>query len=320
MSTEQQPKAAETREVSLPITGMTCASCVRRVERGLSKVEGVTGASVNLANERATVSYDPGKASLETLRQAVERAGYGVRREEASLPIKGMTCASCVRRVERGLSKVPGVETVAVNLATERATVGYVPGAASREDLRAAVERAGYEVGEELPAEGADAEAARRDRELRDLRLKFGVSLGVGLLLMAAMLLPLPFAHERLYPVMWLLSTPVQFWAGWRFYRGAWAAARHGSSNMNTLVAVGTTAAYAYSTVVTFLPGLVARKVKEPDLLSVAPITPSPGPFSTGMLSPVSIDSSTAERPSTTTPSTGTLSPGRTRSRSPATT
>ncbi len=141
--------------MSLPITGMTCASCVRRVERTLGKVAGVQGASVNLASERATVSYDPAQAGLDELKAAVERAGYGVRREEIVLPIGGMTCASCVRRVERALAKAPGVESVAVNLATERATVGYYPGAASVADLRAAVERAGYTVKDERAEEGA---------------------------------------------------------------------------------------------------------------------------------------------------------------------
>ncbi len=248
------------REISLPITGMTCASCVRRVERTLGKVAGVGEASVNLASERATVSYDPALVTLADLEGAVEKAGYGVRHEEIVLPITGMTCASCVRRVERALGKVPGVGAVAVNLATERATVDFFPGTATVADLRAAVERAGYGLAQETnEADGnIDHAAEERAREIGDLRRKFGVSLAVGALLMAAMFIPLPFDHRRLYPLMFLLATPVQFWAGWQFYRGAWAAGRHGSTNMNTLVAVGTTAAYGYSVFVTFFPALVA--------------------------------------------------------------
>jgi Cu+-exporting ATPase len=255
------PAGNAAREVSLPITGMTCASCVRRVERTLGKVEGVAVASVNLANERATVSYDPAKVQLADLEAAVERAGYGVRREEIVLPITGMTCASCVRRVERALGKVPGVQSVAVNLATERATVDLYPGAASVADLRAAVEKAGYGIGQAAveAGDGIDHAAEERARELRSLRLKFGVSLAVGALLMVAMFIRWPFDHTRLFPLMFLLATPVQFWAGWQFYRGAWAAGRHGSTNMNTLVAIGTTAAYGYSVFVTFFPGLVGR-------------------------------------------------------------
>jgi Cu+-exporting ATPase len=253
------------REISLPITGMTCASCVRRVERTLGKVPGVAAASVNLATEQATVSYDPATVRLADLEGAVERAGYGVRREEVVLPVTGMTCASCVRRVERALGKVPGVGAVAVNLATERATVEFYPGTASVADLRAAVEQAGYGLGQEAnAADGADHAAEERARAITNLRLKFGVSLAVGALLMAAMFVPWPFDHARLFPLMFLLATPVQFWAGWQFYRGAWAAGRHGSTNMNTLVAVGTTAAYGYSVFVTFFPGVVARLGLQP--------------------------------------------------------
>ena len=255
------PTPVAQREISLPITGMTCASCVRRVERTLGKVAGVGAASVNLATEQATVSYDPATVQLADLEAAVEKAGYGVRREAISLPVTGMTCASCVRRVERALGKVPGVQAVAVNLATERATVDFYPGATTLAELRAAVERAGYGLAEDadVAEDGTDRLAEERAREIASLRLKFVVSLAVGALLMAAMFIPLPFEHSRLFPLMFLLATPVQFWAGWQFYRGAWAAGRHGSTNMNTLVAVGTTAAYGYSAFVTFFPTLVAR-------------------------------------------------------------
>ncbi len=261
--------AGEERRVSLPIAGMTCASCVRRVERALSKVEGVGSASVNLASERAEVTYDPGKTEPGALQKAVERAGYGVRREETVLPISGMTCASCVRRVERAISKVPGVESVTVNLATERATVAYLPGVAGPAELRAAVERAGYEVGRqdaEDTDDPSDRAAEEHRRDLAALRLKFGISLAVGLLMMVVMFSPLPFPHERLYLLMFLLATPIQFWAGRQFYKGAWAAARHGTTNMNTLVAVGTTAAYLYSAFVTFFPALVERLGLQPEV------------------------------------------------------
>src|ERR1700712_3554449 len=123
MATEQlnqttPARPEQTAEALLPIGGMTCASCVRRVERALSKVDGVSSAGVNLATERATVKYDPAKVDLTKLRAAVEDAGYTVPSEEVLLPIEGMTCASCVRRVEKSLAKLPGVESAAVNLAT----------------------------------------------------------------------------------------------------------------------------------------------------------------------------------------------------------
>ncbi len=267
-----------TRDISLPITGMTCASCVRRVERTLGKVPGVAAASVNLATEQATVTYDPTAVRLADLETAVERAGYGVRREEVSLPVTGMTCASCVRRVERALAKVPGVESVAVNLATERATVDFYPGVASVADLRAAVERAGYGVAPAATDAGdaTDHVAEERAREIASLRHKFTLSLAVGLAIMAAMFVPasaLPFGRQWLFVAMFLLATPIQFWAGRPFYRAAWAAGRHGSTNMNTLVAVGTSAAYGYSVFVTFFPQVIARAGLQPEVYFDSSVT-----------------------------------------------
>jgi len=267
-----------TRDISLPITGMTCASCVRRVERTLGKVPGVAAASVNLATEQATVSYDPATVTLADLESAVEQAGYGIRREEVSLPITGMTCASCVRRVERALAKVPGVESVAVNLATERATVDFYPGVASLADLRVAVEQAGYGLAREATqaGDGTDHVAEERTREIASLRLKFGVSLAVGVAIMAAMFVPasaLPFGRQWLFVAMFLLATPIQFWAGRPFYRATWAAGRHGSTNMNTLVAVGTSAAYGYSVFVTFFPQVVARAGLQPEVYFDSSVT-----------------------------------------------
>jgi Cu+-exporting ATPase len=276
---------------------MTCASCVRRIEKGLSKVEGVREAGVNLATERAKVVYDPALATTGDLKAAVEKAGYGVRElpaeeprrvtaepaaapeaapaggpVELTLPIEGMTCASCVRRVERALSKVEGVEEAGVNLATERAHVVYDPSLADVPKLRAAVEKAGYKVGEvgtvtpqpqetaqsrPTPSEGpADGRESERQREIDGLRRRWTVSLIAGVAMMALMYLPLGINMLLLAPVLLIVSTLVQFWAGGVFYKAAWAAAKHGSTNMNTLVAVGTTIAYGYSAFVTLWPSL----------------------------------------------------------------
>src|SRR5215207_2030415 len=229
---------SSTIDVSFSVTGMTCASCVNRVEKAIGKVAGVERAAVNLATERATVSYDPRQATVADIATAVERAGYGVNDlpadpvvapepsspavpsgngsddatapgvTEAVLPIEGMTCASCVRRVEKGLEKVPGVTAANVNLATERATVAYDPAVADLARLRTAVERAGYRVGEvpgaealpavQQPAIRADAAVPAldpreraRDHELADLKRKWVVSLVIGLFMMAEMYLPL---------------------------------------------------------------------------------------------------------------------------------
>jgi Cu+-exporting ATPase len=266
-STGRSAEASPGEEVTLPIGGMTCASCVRRVERALSKVEGVYSAGVNLATERATVKYDPAVATQASLRAAVEKAGYTVPTEEAILPIEGMTCASCVRRVEKSLAKLPGVESVAVNLATEQASVRYNPAMVGRGEFGQAVEKAGYGIRKPAHAAApgaaedahADPEAERRKRDLSTLRARFLVSLVAGVLIMAGMFLPLPWPMQTRYIAMFLLATPVQVWAGWSFYKGAWQAARHLTTNMNTLVAVGTSVAYLYSVFVTFFPDAVRQ-------------------------------------------------------------
>src|SRR5215207_7456337 len=295
MTTTLTSPTQTTVDVTFPVTGMTCASCVNRVEKAIGKVPGVERAAVNLATERATVSYDPRQTTVADIATAVERAGYGVVDlpaepflapdssspappsgngsddgtapgvTEAVLPIEGMTCASCVRRVEKGLEKVPGVTAANVNLATERATVAYDPTIADLTTMRTAVERAGYHVGavadaEAMPATqhpaarpgelatATDPREQERDRELVDLKHKWVVSLIIGLAMMAEMYLPLGWDMAVVAPLLLIQATLVQVWAGGVFYRTAWAAARHGGTNMSTLVAVGTSAAYGYST------------------------------------------------------------------------
>src|ERR1044072_8729023 len=198
----------ETKDVEavLPIEGMTCASCVRRVEKALAKVEGVHEGGVNLATERATVKYDPALVDMAAMRAAVEKAGYSVPSEEVMLPIDGMTCASCVRRVEKSLAKLPGVETANVNLATEQATVRFNPAIVGRDEFRRAVEKAGYEIRSTEPTKDDTTSTTltgqrtpdeqRRARELNSLQLKFIVSLAAGLLIMAGMFLPLPWPMQ----------------------------------------------------------------------------------------------------------------------------
>ncbi|MFA4965862.1 MAG: heavy metal translocating P-type ATPase [Thermoleophilia bacterium] len=187
--------------------------------------------------------------------------------ESVQLPIGGMVCASCVGRVEKALTATPGVVEASVNFATETATVRYLPGAVDLGGLRSAVKAAGYEVRGPLAADAAEPEAdaaaglekARR-AELGRLRLKVGVSLAVGLGLMGLGFFPPSFlSMEQLWVVMFALATPIQFWAGAQFYRGAWAAGRHRTTDMNTLIAVGTSVAYFYSVAVTFFPSAFER-------------------------------------------------------------
>jgi len=231
--------------LTLGIKGMTCASCAGRVERALKKLPGVTEVSVNLATENATVHGD--RLDLATLRKAVEDAGYGVATDTLDLEIRGMTCASCVRRVEKALGKLPGVESATVNLATERAQVTLLRGAASPADLIGAVSAAGYEAS--LPAATADADQAAPQRRTLDREL---LAVIAGAVLSLPLLLPMLLAPVgiTLNVPGWLqllLATPVQFVLGARFYRAGWKALQARSGNMDLLVALGTSAAYGLS-------------------------------------------------------------------------
>jgi Cu+-exporting ATPase len=238
---------------------MTCASCVRRVERALEKKEGVDEASVNFAAEKTSVLYDPAVTNPHELIEAVRDAGYGTDVRETSFGVTGMTCASCVGRVERALEKVPGVLDANVNLANEKATVRYLPGDVELRDLEKAVEGAGYDVvrGEESFAEDS------HEREYKKLKADFLLAAALTTIILVGSL-PMMLSLESPIPMIWLkilllvLATPVQFWAGRRFYRGTWGALKHGQANMNTLVVMGTSAAYIYSAVAALVPGLFA--------------------------------------------------------------
>jgi P-type Cu+ transporter len=187
----------------------------------------------------------------------VEVANGKKRLERVTIPVTGMSCASCVRRVERALSRKEGVAEVSVNLATEKATVGYIAGEVEPRDLERAVERAGYGVVQEEESSMEDS----HEREYRKLRADFLLAAVLTALIFLGSL-PMMLGLEPPVRMMWLsltllaLATPVQFWAGWRFYRGAWGALKYGQANMNTLVVMGTSAAYLYSAVAALAPGL----------------------------------------------------------------
>ncbi|OUM00394.1 heavy metal translocating P-type ATPase [Variovorax sp. JS1663] len=231
------------KEWSLPIEGMTCASCVARVEKSLAGVPGVIDATVNLATEAASVRADS-SVDLGALRGAVEKAGYGVGEQTLDLQIEGMTCASCVARVEKALAKVPGVVSATVNLATERAEVKFASRDVDPAALIAAVQKAGY--GARQP-DGAGAVSDKAARRLPDWW-----PVAVAALLSLPLLLPMfgsIFAREWMLDG-WLqlaLATPVQFWLGARFYRAGLKALKAGAGNMDLLVALGTTAGYGLS-------------------------------------------------------------------------
>ncbi|WP_275296020.1 heavy metal translocating P-type ATPase [Pseudoroseomonas ludipueritiae] len=261
--------------LSLPIEGMTCASCVGRVERALAKLPGVTQASVNLATERAELRFS-GRPDLPVLLAAVGRAGYAVPEETTELSIEGMTCASCVGRVERALKAVPGVLEASVNLATERALVRYAGGAVNAATLEAAVRRAGY-VARRTSLEAADARVDRerqaRERELSSLRraMVLAAVLTAPLFLLEMGSHFVPGVHhwiassigmEAAWYLQFGLATLVVFGPGLRFHRKGWPNLLRGGPDMNSLVALGTAAAWIYSTVATFAPALLPANAR----------------------------------------------------------
>ncbi|GAB3252029.1 heavy metal translocating P-type ATPase [Chitinimonas naiadis] len=228
--------------LSVGVEGMTCASCVGRVEKVLKKLPGVVNASVNLATESATVE-SADKLSISQVRQAIEKAGYTVPEEEVSLDIEGMTCASCVARVEKVLGKVVGVEQVSVNLATERASLRVTRGTATAA-LITAVEKAGYVA----HLHGADQPVVAGIRPVLPVWWPVALATLLSLPLVLPMLLAV-FGVRWMLPGWWqlALATPVQFWLGARFYKAGWKAVLAGSGNMDLLVAVGTSAGFGLS-------------------------------------------------------------------------
>ena len=254
-------------QVKLPITGMSCASCVAKIEKGLSQMKGVADAKVNFATEKAAVTFDPDQVQVSDVIRTVKDLGYGARVERVTVPVRGMSCASGVEKVLKALSSVPGVTRADVNFATEKATVEYVPGEVTVKDMAQAVKAVGYEILEVEEGDILEQEQAAREAELRRLRYKFIV--GLCLVIPVFLLGHLPMvglAHlvavsaQTNFLIQFILQTPVQFWVGWQFYRGAWVAARRKTSDMKTLIAVGTSAAYLYSIVATFFPEVFVAK------------------------------------------------------------
>ncbi|HTY46232.1 MAG TPA: heavy metal translocating P-type ATPase [Methanomassiliicoccales archaeon] len=250
------------RTASFGLTGMTCATCAETIQRSLADVRGVDGAQVNFATERATVTYDPSKVSVDRLKTAVRDVGYDVIINEATISVSGMTCATCVETIESALLELPGVQSAVANLATEKVHIVYDPQQVRIADIKRAIRDVGYDV---IEAETRDAEREARDHEMRRQKrlLYFSLSLSVPTLALAlamsfTSLGQVDFFMNYGNVVLFLLATPVQFIAGSHFYINAWKALKNRSATMDTLIAVGTSAAYFYSVAVTFLPQAVA--------------------------------------------------------------
>ena len=256
---------------TIRIEGMSCAACVRRVEEGIRSLRGVTDAAVNFATSRATVEFDPAVIDESAIRNRIVEIGYGAEPEtpvetgpkKATILVGGMTCAACVRRVENALKAVSGVEEASVNLATSRATLLYTAQLADWSSLKRAIEDAGYEyLGIHRDAAEDPAEAARC-REVADLKRKFAAGAVLSCIIMAgSMQHSFPFLgsipHQLMLYTLLVLTTPVVFWVGDRFIRGAFKATLQRTADMNTLVAIGSLSAYIYSTLATIFPHFFA--------------------------------------------------------------
>ncbi|OGW14822.1 MAG: ATPase, partial [Nitrospinae bacterium RIFCSPLOWO2_12_FULL_47_7] len=244
----------------LPLKGMSCASCAERIEKGVSNLDGVRQASVNFGSARITVEYEPPGISPALVIQAIEKLGFDVPRVRQSFSIEGMTCASCVSRVEKKLLGLEGVMLVEVNLATEKVSMEYLADHGGFPEFKAALQQMGYSLSGKTLVSGEN-EDDRRYHETQKHR--FIVSAIVSsIIMMASMPDMIPFLAQQdsrlINILLFMLATPVQFWAGRQFYAGALMVARHGYTDMNTLIAVGTSAAYFYSFVVSFFPEAVA--------------------------------------------------------------
>ncbi|MGN7165459.1 heavy metal translocating P-type ATPase [Paenibacillus cellulositrophicus] len=241
----------ESKQTTLQITGMTCAACANRIEKGLNKLEGVSSANVNFALEKASVTYDPGKVGVDKLEETIKKLGYDTAKEVVDFNLEGMTCAACANRIEKGLSKLPGVTNASVNFAMETARVEYSPADISISDMQNKVKQLGYKA---VTKQENKKTVDHRKQEIKHQKRLLLLSAILSLPLLWSMVAHFSFTSWIYMPEIlmnpWfqlILATPVQFYVGKQFYVGAYKALRNGSANMDVLVSLGTSAAYFYS-------------------------------------------------------------------------
>ncbi|MEC1901270.1 copper-exporting P-type ATPase CopA [Bacillus atrophaeus] len=243
---------SEQKEIALQVSGMTCAACASRIEKGLKRMDGVADAHVNLALETSNVTYNPSETGAAAIKEKIEKLGYGVVTEKAEFQIAGMTCAACANRIEKRLNKTEGVSSAQVNFALETVAVEYNPKEVTITDLKETVAKLGYQLEQKGEADGKTESPLKKEQRKQTVRLIFSAILSFPLLW--AMVSHFSFTSFIWVPDIFMnpwmqfaLATPVQFVIGWPFYTGAYKALRNKSANMDVLVALGTTAAYVYS-------------------------------------------------------------------------
>ncbi len=244
---------SETKQVILPIKGMTCANCVATIERNVKKVDGVQDTIVNLSSEKATIGYDASKTNLDTVIARIRRAGYDVAQAQGEFVIKRIADSVDAQRLEGALRKYDGILDVSINLSTEKATIQYIPTLINQTNIRDLIKKAGFEA-VILGDEAEDAEAKAREKEIRKQRnlLILGLVFTVPLFLLSMGrdfgLVPAAIGHQSWFNwLLFALATPVQFIVGAQYYEGAYKSLRNGSANMDVLVAMGSSVAYLYS-------------------------------------------------------------------------
>jgi P-type Cu+ transporter len=256
-----QNKSSGFRSLTIPVRGMTCSSCASRIEKKISALNGVLNARVNFGAEQLFIDLDPQKIFLTQIIEAINKIGFEVLETQKSIPIEGLTCASCVSRVEKELTGLYGVLGAQANLATERVTIDYIESVSAVNEFQNVLRRIGYE----LLTSAEDKEQSNHLKEKYDadeftsLFRRFVFSSSIALLILVSgidsnqsLLQEISIINYNY--LLLLLATPVQFWSGWLFYRRAWDGLRYGYTDMNTLIVVGTSAAYLYSLLITVYP------------------------------------------------------------------
>jgi Cu+-exporting ATPase len=249
---ETESQTGKRAAITIPISGMNCAACSARVEKGLHTLPGVLSANVNLVMGKGTINYDPEQIEPRQMIERVKELGYKVLEEQQELLISGMSCAACSARVEKRLNSLPGVQKAAVNLTTNKASISFIPGIITVSEIEKAVKNLGYGVQKARDLSLSEAAQARQKEKNWQLT-RFIIAVLFTLPLAVMMISSHVGRHLMINPwVQLALATPVQFFAGWPFYRGAYHSLKTGSANMDVLVALGTSVAYFYSLISLF--------------------------------------------------------------------
>ena len=247
------------KKVVFTVRGMSCASCSARIEKKICALEGVHSTKVNFATETATINFDPRIIAPGRFPMEIQKLGFEVPTINKSFLVKGMTCASCVSRVEKNISSLDGILDVKVNLATEQAIIKYYSFLISFDDLKESVDKAGYQLFKTNEYFYTDEEKLKiKDQATLKTELAFSAIVSILVMVLSFKGKEI-FAHAHLNIILFVLAAPVQFYCGRKFYIGAWKGIRHGYTDMNTLIAVGTSSAYLYSSVVTFFPSFISH-------------------------------------------------------------